>query len=231
MSLRFLVSQCWGTFIWSGWDSPNHSLLKISFVSAYGLLSWGTALVRGILLSEGDGRAWRKSGSVKVLEFHILRAALVWFVVLDRNLSLSCPFLGAVWFCWACSGGMALCGCVLLLPWHNSGRSEQSVCLCGLVVCRTHKLSEVRSPGDRPGFCQESGALGAGPCSISWRTYPARGRRQLEIRWAAPNPSYLNKNQSTNHSFSKFWVFFVCSIFFLSVWNCGHSAKYALYLV
>lgn len=56
-------------------------------------------LVRGILLSEGDGRAWRKSGSVKVLEFHILRAALVCFVVLDRNLSLSCPFLGAVWFC------------------------------------------------------------------------------------------------------------------------------------
>lgn len=34
-------------------------------------------LVRGILLSEGDGRAWRKSGSVKVLEFHILRVALV----------------------------------------------------------------------------------------------------------------------------------------------------------
>lgn len=70
------------------------------------------------------------------------------------------------------------------------GEMNNLPCLSDLVVCRTHKLPEVRSPGDRPGFCQESGALGTGPCSISWRAHPARGRRQLEIRWEAPHPSY-----------------------------------------
>lgn len=104
------------------------------------------------------------------------------------------------------------------------------LCLSGLVVCRTHKLSEVCSPGDRPGFCQESGALGAGPCSISWRTYPARGRRQLEIWWETPDPLYLNKNKLIN-ALANFGGFLSVVYSVLSVWSYGHSAKHALYWV